>query len=154
MNIGEIKYGRDIGKADGNHKFMRHTCEICGRERWVRFRGKLPPKHCWHCQIKILMQRHGSLHPMWKGGQTVQCGYVVIYKPNHPNHDINGYVKRGRLILESKLGKILLRQMDIHHINGIKTDDRPTNLMTLSHSEHSRLHGLERGRLQKEKCNA
>lgn len=155
MNLGEIRYGKDIGKADGDHKFIWDACEICRCARWVRLVGDKPiSRHCRLCENKVIMSRRGVLHPNWNGGETMQKGYVVVYKPEHPNHDINGYVKRCRLALEFNLGEILPRDIDIHHINGIKTDDRPENLVALSHSEHLRLHGLRRGRLQKEKCNA
>jgi len=45
----------------------------------------------------------------WKGGRSVQNGYVYIYSPNHPNRNAmgKGYVKRARLVMENHLGRYL-----------------------------------------------
>ena len=152
---GDIAKGEDIGKKDERGYYIWASCLRCGKERWVNFKHNKPVSlYCASCAQIISNPHKGNLHSSWKGGQTIQKGYIVIYNPEHPNHDINGYVERCRLILESELGEILPRKIDIHHINRIKTDDRLENLMVLSHAEHLRLHGLERGGLQKEKSNA
>jgi len=87
------------------------------------------------------MNRLGSHSRNWKGGETRAEGYVLIYKPGHPRAIVNHtYVKCAVLVMEKKLGRDLEPGEVVHHINGIKDDDRPENLQVMTHSEHSKLH--------------
>ena len=87
-----------------------------------------------HDQIK------GEKNPKWKGGRSLNgYGYWLILNQNHPNA-INGYIKEHRFVMEQKLGRILNRKEIVHHVNGIKIDNRPENLELFNNSEHSRLH--------------
>lgn len=58
-------------------------------------------------------------------------------------HDANpkGYVREHRVVAERKIKRRLLRTEVVHHLNGIKDDNRPENLVVLSSTEHKRLHG-------------
>jgi hypothetical protein len=83
----------------------------------------------------------GSKHPLWKGGRKKQSGgYMLIWKPDHPHCDVDGYVLEHRLVMEAKLGRYLESSEHVHHINGNKLDNRPENLESMTNSEHRNLH--------------
>ena len=77
----------------------------------------------------------------WKGGRTMHAqGYVCIYIPTHP-YSNNGYVFEHRLVMEHKLGRYLKPKERVHHINEIKDDNRPENLMYFTNeSKHQKFH--------------
>ena len=78
----------------------------------------------------------------WKGGIVKDIfGYVWIYQPNHPFATKHNKVRRSRLVAEKCLGRYLKPSEQIHHINGIKDDDRPENLYLFStNSKHRQYH--------------
>jgi hypothetical protein len=70
-------------------------------------------------------------HPRWKGGRRQHRigGYVSIYSPNHHFKTKEGYVREHRLVMERYIGRYLKPEEVVHHINGIKDDNRKENLM-------------------------
>ena len=91
---------------------------------------------------KISEARRGDKNPMfgkrreqnpnWRGGIRFSRGYRQVHSPNHPNTDSHGYVSEHRLVMEAHLGRTLLPREVVHHINGIKDDNRIENLMLFS----------------------
>ena len=76
----------------------------------------------------------------WKGGRTRhQMGYIRIKKPEHHRADKSGYVFEHILVVEKKIGRDVLRKEEVHHINGVKDDNRIENLKLCADiKEHSR----------------
>ena len=143
--VGEIQKASDIGYK-GSQKYIRVICPICEKGRWICFSHTQKPEHTGICKQ---CYPHGlENHPQWRGGQHVNSyGYVMIKRLDHPHADSNGYVKRSRIVLENKLGRSLWPNADVHHKNGIKTDDSPDNLIELFHDEHQSLHMRQRSEL-------
>lgn len=76
----------------------------------------------------------------WNGGKIKNGdGYILIYKPEHPRAVSGNYVYEHHLIWEEANGKLLPSNWVIHHINGIKDDNRIENLAAMSKSEHSKI---------------
>ncbi len=80
------------------------------------------------------------------GFQRTEKGYIIIHKPDWPSANKRGYVREHRYVMEQHLGRSLLPTEDIHHLNHVRTDNRLENLEVLTHSEHSKLHHLDRMR--------
>jgi hypothetical protein len=85
----------------------------------------------------------GNKSYTWRGGILKRKGYVFIYCPDHP-YSIGNYVRQHRLLMEKHLGRYLEPEEIVHHINGVKDDNRIENLQLFStqadHMIHHRKH--------------
>jgi len=96
-----------------------------------KFKGYL---HCcaehqgWH-------HKPGPTHPnASKGGRRYRKdGYVEVLRPNRTKAKVGGsnYIMETRLVMEEHLGRPLNRKEVIHHLNGIRDDNRVDNLVLL-----------------------
>jgi len=91
-------------------------------------------------EIKIMNHSNsisGERHPRWNGGKRKSDGYIRIYSPNHPNVASNRTVYEHRLVMEKKIGRYLTKEEVVHHLNGIRDDNRPENLVIMkNNSKH------------------
>lgn len=82
----------------------------------------------------------GSLNRHWKGGRVKdRKGYILIYMPSHHFKNNKNRIREHRYVYELYNKCSLLPWADCHHINGIKTDNKPENLVAFMHSKHSQV---------------
>jgi len=92
-------------------------------------------------RIKQGLSIRGSHHHNWKGGKYKNCGgYVLIYMPEYPRSDKDGYVLEHRLVIEQSIGRYLSRWELVHHLNETRDDNRLENLFVCTIPEHLKLH--------------
>lgn len=141
--IGEIKRGTEIGRTSRN-LFIWQACSGCGKVRWVQFiKGKPRTLQCHICALKIIGAGN------WKGGKIIdKYGYVLMRSfPEdffYPMAKLRtGYIPEHRLVMAKSLGRCLQSWEIVHHINGVKNDNRLENLQLVSELGHRQVTLLE-----------
>jgi len=83
----------------------------------------------------------GKDNPRWKGGQRINgYGYVMLYVPDHPRAQSNGYVLEHVVIAEKVLGKPLPAKSRIHHHDENKRNNHNNLVLCEDDAYHFLLH--------------
>lgn len=98
--------------------------------------------------VEILRAYHPPAKPkapprVPKGWYISNSGYRYMKAADHPRSNALGYVPEHTLVMEEHLGRYMCENEVVHHINGIKTDNRIENLQLMTKSEHCALHGRQ-----------
>ncbi len=82
---------------------------------------------------------YGDNNPHWKGGKWYNgVGYIMVKVRGRKPERIFEH----RIIMEESLGRYLEPAEVVHHINGIRDDNRIENLMLFTNNtEHHKYHG-------------
>lgn len=79
-------------------------------------------------------------HPGRESGREVAAdGYVKIRQPDCPFSDASGWINEHRYVTWSA-GLLLDPSHHVHHINGIRDDNRLENLQVMTPADHYALH--------------
>jgi hypothetical protein len=82
----------------------------------------------------------GTNNHNWNGGKTVLGkGYVYIRCMGHPRANSKGYIPESWATVEKAIGRELHLGAIIHHVNGIKNDNRPGNLVVCPNEKYHRM---------------
>ncbi len=135
------KYGRwkVLGFSHSAHKATYWNCVCdCGTERAVRgsslWTGKTSSCGCLISDMRKMETGENSRN--WKGGRYLQYGYVMLKRPKHPNATSDGYVAEHRMVMSEHIGRPLERFEWVHHINGVRCDNRIENLRIVGPTTH------------------
>jgi len=117
-------------------------CIDCNKEL-SKYSKYLEVKRCKSCHAikqhknnNFGISPKGKNHWNWKGGKYTSEGYCRILKSNHPYANKQGYVTEHRLTMEKHLGRYLTAKEIVHHINGIRNDNRIENLFLATRHTH------------------
>lgn len=115
----------------------------CGEKTRISARTHTCYGHVKGQPIKYIMGhqnkgRNGKSSASWRGGKTItKDGYIRIYNPGHPRA-INGYVLEHVLVAEKALGKALPPKAMVHHIDGNRQNNKPSNLVICESNKYHR----------------
>jgi hypothetical protein len=125
-------------------------CKMCGNifKDFASNKRNYCNRKCYAEWLSI--NKSGMNHNMYKGkikyGGKKGNEYIAIFMPSHPLCDSKGYVYEHRLKMEFKLKRYLDKNEIVHHINGIKDDNRLENLELMNKVEHDRMNAIKRER--------
>lgn len=143
-------YGRLTGgrALDGPRAWLprqTETCAWCGAE-FVRPAAQLRSKYKFCCSEHYDAWRASLAPPSW----VDKHGYRWLRISNMDEsrrafaHEVargnKAAVQEHRLVAAETLGRVLTRHEQVHHINGVKTDNRPENLELRVNGAHQKLH--------------
>jgi endogenous inhibitor of DNA gyrase (YacG/DUF329 family) len=120
MKVGDEKSKEGI-------QYVFGKCLRCGKEKWM-FKSSF----LMYCSRKCMgLDQRFEKSPNWKGGTYVHKGYLRFSRNDLKRKLVH------RHIMEIHLGRNLEKNERIHHINGIKTDNRIENLVVCkNNAEH------------------
>ncbi len=124
--------------AAGEQK-RRKPCIDCGELVYRR-----TALRCHSCEGKRRTAEGlvaGASNPNWKGGRFYKDGYVHIANPDLTRRK-HHYIGEHIVVWEGANGP-LKRGWHIHHINGVRDDNRLENLLAMPAHSHHELHSRQ-----------
>jgi len=157
-SLGEVQRGNAIGYAVNSY-WQWCACRVCDAERWVYLVRKGVPQYT-RCRTCANHSKRGKVINRGKGWRYTTEGYRERLLHEGDQFYTMAYIESGRwygFVLEHRwvmarhLDRPLTSKERVHHVNGIRDDNRIENLVLTNDKEHPRGYsaaykdGYERG---------
>ena len=125
------------------HVYMTKICPVCKEEFLTRHDSHTCSPTC----RANLYWKKIPIEKRWKT-KTIHksTGYVYLRDGSGKN------IAEHRYIMSKIIGRELNQAEQVHHINGIRNDNRPENLVLLSRAGHNIIHKPEQAKTAKRDC--
>ena len=122
---------------------VTRTCETCGGEFRMspsQVKHRSGGRFCSNtCEGDFRIARPLDRKHNGRCARLDPNGYVYVYEPDHPKAINGGWVYEHRLVVERRIGRYLETAEHVHHVNGVKDDNRDENLLVMGQNDHARL---------------
>nr|DAL17872.1 MAG TPA_asm: PROTEIN/DNA Complex catalytic motif, Helix-turn-helix DNA [Caudoviricetes sp.] len=121
-----------VANGNAGRNPQAHVTEPCGNcgtpvTRYVSSRGKV-----LYCDADC----HNTARRKSQKRQRTAGGYIRIFAGyGYPGVTKTGHIFEHRKVMQDLLGRPLLPEENVHHINGVRDDNRPGNLELWSTSQ-------------------
>jgi hypothetical protein len=142
-------------KRETRDGWATKTCAECGNDYRCPNHEASRRKFCsYECKASSESRKWAAYESPGRAVSKHGDGYLLEYAPTHP-FAANGYVMQHRLVMERELrsagaavhlteqvggDSYLRRDVDVHHRNGKKDDNRFTNLVACTPAAHLAIH--------------
>lgn len=118
-------------QCEGEHrtKAIEVSCKNCGKK------FKTTRNRC--CSVECAYDYKKKTGCTKRGGFWYENGYKILYLED--GSSIKEHIK----VMEDHIGRKLLADEVVHHINEKRDDNRLENLQLMTRGEHSKLHRLK-----------
>lgn len=125
------KIKRRVGRPSGFKMKQESKDQIAKSKTGTKRKQETKDK----TRATLLNKRKGGGYRVSKKGSFIdRRGYVLCYIGN------GHYVREHRLVVEEMIDRALLPGEVVHHLNMIKHDNSPKNLLLSDSSEHKKIH--------------
>lgn len=133
---------------------IQKQCKKCGTLYSVRKERELTSfwcsRKCFHLDYKFpkeIIEKMRQSHlgkPTQKYPYILKKGYKMLYKPQHPNSNKQGYVFEHRFVMSEHIGRPLTKKEVVHHKDGNTGNNNISNLeLCESAGKHTMRHHPE-----------
>jgi hypothetical protein len=144
-NLYRMPFER-IDKSGRVRQCNRYAVEVkcggCGKihlNDWANYR-KYESAYC-SAKCGSEARRRPDGHKKRKH-KNEEDSYIMVKAESHPNVTNDGYVAEHRLVMENLIGRLLSMSEKVHHLNCIKSDNSPDNLILCKNNrDHHLIHG-------------
>ena len=148
MDYRKVKKIYQKGKRKDSIRYVM-ICLECGNEFEIMKRDYNRGRGIYCGMECNLENKSGKRNGMWKGGKKIARGYILIHKASiskkyhYLANNSKFYIPEHRLMADKKYKRKLTSKDIVHHLNGIRDDNRFENLVIVNKNNHEK-HTLEK----------